>query len=113
MITNESDPLYELASIYPCHNLPKNISEDDFENFANQTKRYAAVGYYNVTAVNSSDGLKWPMEDEYLEAIIGEASTTGIYFLFRILSKDEDSQRRFEFIDENGDDTIDMNGMKI
>ena len=110
---NERDPLYELASIYPCHSLPKNISDEDFENFANQTKNYAAVGYYKIISAINSDGLMWPMEDNYLEDIIGEASTPGIYFLFRILSNEEDNKRRFDFIDENGDGTVDTNGMKV
>ena len=113
MLGNESDPLYELASIYPCHSLPENISDEDFENFINQTKHYAAVGYYNITSANNSDGLKWPIEDNYLEDIIGEASTTGIYFLFRILPKAKDNKLRFDFIDGNGDDTVDMNGTKV
>ena len=113
MQSNESNPLYELAIIYPCHSLPKNISDEDFENFANQTKHYAAVGYYNITSANNSDGLEWPFEDNYLEDIIGEASTTGIYFLFRILANEEDNKRRFDFIDENGDGKVDMNGMKV
>ena len=114
---NSADPLDKLAQFFPCDDMNK--TNEDWEQFKNETYVEALVGYKKVLAVNNSEGIEWPMDDSYLHRLLGKASSSsiknqGTFFLISILSsKYNQSQERFNFVDQYNDRCIHMTGNKI